>query len=143
MTGCAVGPRSGSLPTVSSSSGDMPGGSWEPATVSSPKPEHSELDNGWMVAKAGPAIAIINAITNATVTGKTMRLISATSFLRKARTNLSIICTHRLPRRFEYDKTTRLLPRISLPRTPVNRGDALKPHVGDRGVDYAIKGKAQ
>jgi hypothetical protein len=33
-----------------------------------------------MVAKAGAATAIINAITNATVTSKTMRFIGATSF---------------------------------------------------------------
>jgi len=32
-----------------------------------------------MVAKAGPAIASINAMTNATVTIKTMRFMSATS----------------------------------------------------------------
>jgi hypothetical protein len=36
---------------------------------------------GWMVAKAGPATAIIAAITNATVANKMMRFISATSFL--------------------------------------------------------------
>jgi hypothetical protein len=38
------------------------------------------LAKGWMVAKAGPASAIISAMTNATVTIKMMRLISATSF---------------------------------------------------------------
>jgi len=35
---------------------------------------------GWMVAKAGPASASINAMTNATVTIEMMRFISATSF---------------------------------------------------------------
>jgi hypothetical protein len=41
---------------------------------------HSELAKGWMVAEAGPATVIIIAITNATVTIKTMRFINATSF---------------------------------------------------------------
>ena len=37
---------------------------------------------GWMVAKAGPASAIISAMTNATVTMKMMRFINATSLCR-------------------------------------------------------------
>ena len=42
--------------------------------------EFSELEMGWMVAKAGAATPIINAMTNATVTSKTMRfIVSATS----------------------------------------------------------------
>jgi hypothetical protein len=34
---------------------------------------------GWMVAEAGPASAIMSAMTNATVTIKTMRFMNATS----------------------------------------------------------------
>jgi hypothetical protein len=52
---------------------------------------HSMWARGWMAAYAGPVSAIINAMTTATVTIKTMRLISATSFLRKARMEPSII----------------------------------------------------
>jgi hypothetical protein len=35
------------------------------------------------------------------------------------------------------------LLRISLLSTSVNRGEALKPHVGDSSVIYAMKGKAK
>jgi hypothetical protein len=42
---------------------------------------HSIFAKGWIVAKAGAATPIINAMTNATVTSKTMRfIVSATSF---------------------------------------------------------------
>jgi hypothetical protein len=41
--------------------------------------EFSEHTRGWIVAEAGPATAIITAMTNATVTSKTMRFINATS----------------------------------------------------------------
>jgi hypothetical protein len=58
----------------------MPGGSCVFAGVSLGAAEPSEQTRGWMVAEAGPATANINAITNATVTIKTMRFIGATSF---------------------------------------------------------------
>jgi hypothetical protein len=59
----------------------MPGGFWSVATTDAEASAHSEFDKGWMVAEAGPATAIIAAITNATVTIKTMRFIGATSLL--------------------------------------------------------------
>jgi len=59
---------------------DMPGGFWSVAISEAEASAHSAFDKGWMVANAGPASAIINAMTNATVTIKTMRFIGATSF---------------------------------------------------------------
>jgi hypothetical protein len=42
---------------------------------------HSALERGCIVAMAGPATAIINTTTIATVTSKMMRFIGATSFV--------------------------------------------------------------
>jgi len=59
-----------------------PGGFCSVATSEDEALEHSELDRGWIVAKAGAAIIIIAAIIAATVPNKSTRFISATSFPR-------------------------------------------------------------
>jgi hypothetical protein len=53
-------------------------GFWVSASVPSAA-DCTELVIGWIVAKAGAATPIIKVMTNATVTSKTIRLISATS----------------------------------------------------------------
>src|SRR5215208_2757267 len=60
---------------------EIPGGSCRLAISEAEASAHSAFDKGWMVANAGPATAIINAITIATVTSKMMRFIGATSFV--------------------------------------------------------------
>jgi len=58
-----------------------PGGSWLCTTPDALSLAHSIFAKGWMVAKAGAAIAIINAITSAIVVNNMMRfIVSATSF---------------------------------------------------------------